>query len=714
MAHFEEGEEDTAALYDGDTVKYAQPETPPSAVPPRVQRRPTSNDAESRPVRRKPEPKNSETRSKPRPTDQTINRAVEPSPTSDSAPVPHPLPLLDETNDPGYEAPFLSDSFEMNAGFDLVEPHSSAPNTPIQRDESPNSGAAQSFTEALPVATPPPARRGRGGRASIVEYPTPQAEEPDDQASYALPRFDEEIDRVTEQIDEADFSEYAAPDISMMREDVPTQVPPPIRRARRQTEAHTPTPPTSQPPVENTPYGDESEWESLPDHHTFDTEAGENTQPHIQQTIASHYGDESAVAAPHLWRYDDENIQDNHVSSTPYPFYDSSDETDAGGVDAPPPISFDAPPPTVQRSEIQPAISTHQSLENSDDGDTDDGESENSYADDFDDVGESDFDERPDLYEALLRAGMIQNTPPDSHDAPIYRAPADPTPMPSFEGVYDTDADEGYDGDDTDTIYDYDHDDDEPEPPIDEEMGHELEFGSVEASLQDLMRYATDEDEDSDTYSSDVSFDDDDSDLYYTDFDPNGDGHSHDFQADHDDTHTDTHVAAPERTPGQMIRRYAEAEADLLRLLDLPPDTPVSHGDGEGYGEDDGDEMVDESEDYIDGENGGETNGQHPSPSSPAPNISRRPSLTAETAPRPISLADALTAPVTAPPHDSYIARDVVNDDTASESGNSTSSTSGENGDGAENAAPDVDKLAREVYRKLRSRLRIEQERRSD
>lgn len=690
IARIDDSDEDTAALYDGDTVRYAQPETPPSAVPRRTLGRPLETPPEtppeSRPVQRKPAAQNRDPGGKSRkaspdttpkrPAREAINRMPEPvnenppivhtvpdvqaSPHRQESPHQHDLPLIDEAD--GYEAPLLSDSFELNAGFDLTH-QSGTPTAPIQRDEMPPSASPphaptphaptphvspphapthtpsrspveHAFTEALPVALPP-TRRGRG---SIEEFPTQLPNAYEEQPDYDLPYFDEETDRVTEQIDgdggdnsggdNYSYREQAAPDIPLMRHNAP------------------PSP-------------------------------------------APAFGDDSAQA-------DD--------------------------------IAVDfAAPPTLHRA-------------------TDD---ENPYAQDFEDTSEADFESRPDLYEALLRAGMVHSTPPESHDAPIYRAP-DPKAavMPSFEGVYDTDESYGDADEDADTIYNYDDDDEsEPEMLPNEESGEEIPFGSVEASLHDLMRYADDESDDesgdeSSDYHTTVSFDDEDSDLYDVAFDANADD---DSGAGHDDPPS-------ERTPGHMIRRFADAEADLLRLLDLPPDTPVSHGEdseGDAYNQDDAYDAA-YSEDYAYGEDSayGERDSGDFAADEYADHISatstphtNRPRRPAEPPHQPISLADALAAPPSLPasrppaysppaysppaysppasppsaPPQTYIAREMDGGDEPAESNGATPTASGEtdeNKNPSEN--PDVDKLARDVFRKLRSKLRIEQERRSD
>lgn len=678
MTHFEDGglDADTAALYDGDTVRYAQPETPPSAVPRRT--RPTELGTDSRPVQRKPAetPKPSSTPA-PRQRREQINRTPErpgkpdrpaenppvhitpdappvqaaPRSAGQTAPQQHDLPLIEEAEE--YEAPLMSDSFELNAGFDLTHqpPTPAAPIAPIQRSETPTptdvaprSSVEQSFTEALPVVLPP-TRRGRG---TIEELPThlPEAYDAGEQPDYGLPYFDEEADRVTEQIDEHDHGYQDAPDISPMRQDSPVQ----RRPAPVQRDSH---PDDIGAFADDAFKGDDSVMDEAETH-----DAASSVMPVSEPILPRH-------ELPSALRRTAEG--DGHVdtpsSAAPESYFSAYDAMDDSGDEA-----FD----------------------------------ENPYAQDFDDTAESDFDARPDLYEALLRAGMIHNAPADAHDAPIYRAPdteSQPAAlMPSFEGVYDTDDDHA--DDDADTIYNYDDDDDvEPVMPAEEESGEELPFGSVEGSLRELMRYADDGDtgDESSNYHTTVSFDDDDSDLYHVEFDPDADD---DSGADHDD-------ASSERTPGNMIRRYADAQADLLRLLDLPPDTPVSHGDDGGDYDDDYGDKADEDYSESSAEDG---HGEQTAPRNSRPHRANEPPA------QPISLADALAAPPSLPPQP-YVARkmDGGDDGGTSDTGGTTNTATSETDENQNPAEkPDVDKLAREVYRRLRSKLRIEQERRSD
>lgn len=679
-------------LYDGDTVRYAQPETPPSAVPRRTHGQSTAV-GDSSPVQRKPAAQNRDPGGKsrkasppeapnpqtpttpPRQTQAQINRTPEPSAENPPPPLPRPrrvasapqqhdLPLIEDVE--GYEAPLLSDSFELNAGFDLThQPGTPAeiPAAPVQRSEMPpaptspaptpsapsRSPVEHAFSEALPIALPP-TRRGRG---FIEEFPTQLPNTYEEQPDYDLPYFDEETDRVTEQIDSDGnsddnhygYREQTAPDIPLMRYNAPP-----------------PSPTFDDAPVQ------------------VDDFAAASTLHHAADDGAQNGGNDGFV----------------NVSSPVQPRLQRSATT-------------------PQAHTGQPNFSTHETLESDDAGD-----GENPYAQDFDDTSDADFDSRPDLYEALLRAGIVHSTPPESHNTPIYRAPdpvSKPAVMLSFEGVYDEE-ESSYDTDeDADTIYNYDDDDEESEPEVlpDAESGEEMPFGSVEASLHDLMRYADDESDDdsgdeSSNYHTAVSFDDDDSDLYDVAFDPDAD----------DDSGTNHDDPPSERTPGHMIRRFADAEADLLRLLDLPPGTPVSHG------EDDEGDVYDEDyaygEDYTYGESDSGDfeahqygDGDHISaesvPPTPHTNRPRRP---AEPPHQPISLANALAAPASLPPQ-TYIARDMDEGDGTAESNSTTPAASGEtdeNKNPSEN--PDVDKLARDVFRKLRSKLRIEQERRSD
>lgn len=630
---------DTAALYDGDTVRMVRnerneppppapraqknidalpdinapkqplppapirrtPQKPESAPKPRVEAQPntwdvpespetpqtpvTHNTPDSRPVQRQPAqpPQSAQPPGSPRPPQREVRR--QPAAPAES----HETPETSEATDTvqPLQPQSLADALQLSPKDDPDNP------------QPPNTGA---YARPFRSLRRPSVVERTPHQSNPTPKPTP-ASEPQD---FSLPGFDEEMDLATERLDEPDgFDEQnerrvVDPSALTFEELIPPDFPGLIDRVAPQA---SPAEPDAEPPA--TP-GGKPNVQRAPEPRPQPRDAGEvearptqkPSTPAVQRTAAPSVDDAVSQPSSDIASHDETPRPDyqerrEHYDRQPQRFPRPQNNVVQRKPPRPPSPPRDMPAEAVP-VDTSAELSQMESFEQAD-------EEGNS-----DETG----GEQADLYEALVRAGVVQLR----RESPGVQRAVDgethdhaDTPSDAFDDFGDFDV---------------------PTAPTPERM-ERLE--TVRRALQSPQQKPKPSAPDN------VQRDEFDKDL---------------------EPDSEPEPEWPQSVP-----------TDLLQLLNLPPDAKVS--------------------------------GWQPSQSS-KPDISRSTENS-------VSSSSMLS-----PAPSDMLARDLeaLNDSTPTPNNANTSSS--DDGQHSDDSGADVDKLAREVYRRLRARLRVEQERRTD